>query len=55
MIARGASHREIAQVPFLSEGKVRNPISHILTRLNFRDRTQAAIVAQAFLPWLESH
>ncbi|MDX2230877.1 MAG: response regulator transcription factor [Leptolyngbyaceae cyanobacterium bins.349] len=53
MIASGASNREIAQALFLSEGTVRNHISHILTRLNLRDRTQAAIVAQSVLPWLE--
>lgn len=53
MIAAGSSNREIAQSLFLSEGTVRNHISHILTRLNLRDRTQAAIVANTFLPWLE--
>jgi DNA-binding NarL/FixJ family response regulator len=54
MIAKGSSNREIAQALFLSEGTVRNHISHILTRLNLRDRTQAAIVANAFLSWLEN-
>ena len=54
MIAKGASNREIAQALFLSEGTVRNHISHILNRLNLRDRTQAAIVANSFLSWLES-
>ena len=54
MIAKGASNREIAQALFLSEGTVRNHISHILTQLNLRDRTQAAIVANTFLPWLEA-
>jgi DNA-binding NarL/FixJ family response regulator len=54
MIASGASNREIAQTLFLSEGTVRNHISHILTRLNVRDRTQAAIVANAFSTWLEN-
>ena len=54
MIASGASNREIAQALFLSEGTVRNHISHILTRLNVRDRTQAAIVANAFSTWLEN-
>jgi DNA-binding NarL/FixJ family response regulator len=53
LIATGASNREIAQALFLSEGTVRNHISHILTRLNLRDRTQAAIVANSVLPWLE--
>lgn len=54
MIAVGASNREIAQSLFLSEGTVRNHISHILTRLSLRDRTQAAIVANAFLDWLDT-
>lgn len=54
MIAQGASNREIAQALFLSEGTVRNHISHILTRLNLRDRTQAAIVANSFLSWLDN-
>ncbi|MBF2027427.1 MAG: response regulator transcription factor [Oscillatoriales cyanobacterium C42_A2020_001] len=54
MIATGASNREIAQALYLSEGTVRNHISHILTRLNVRDRTQAAIVANSCLTWLEA-
>ena len=53
MIADGASNKEIASALFLSEGTVRNHISHILTRLNLRDRTQAAIVANTFSSWLE--
>jgi DNA-binding NarL/FixJ family response regulator len=53
MIATGASNKEIASALFLSEGTVRNHISHILTRLNLRDRTQAAIVANTFSSWLE--
>lgn len=53
MIAAGASNKEIASALFLSEGTVRNHISHILTRLNLRDRTQAAIVANTFSSWLE--
>lgn len=54
MIAKGSSNREIAQALFLSDGTVRNHISHIFTRMNLRDRTQAAIVANAFLSWLEN-
>ena len=53
MIAAGANNREIAQALFLSEGTVRNHISHALTRLNLRDRTQAAIVANTFMSYLE--
>jgi DNA-binding NarL/FixJ family response regulator len=54
MIAAGASNREIAHALFLSEGTVRNHISHILMRLNLRDRTQAAIVAYSFRSWLDT-
>jgi DNA-binding NarL/FixJ family response regulator len=54
LIAAGHSNREIAERLCVTEGTARNHISHILTRLNVRDRTQAAIVANAFLPWLEN-
>ncbi|HEY9630856.1 MAG TPA: response regulator transcription factor [Coleofasciculaceae cyanobacterium] len=54
MLANGASNREIAEALFLTEGTVRNHISHILTRLNLRDRIQAAVVAQPFLSQLEA-
>ncbi|MBW4521405.1 MAG: response regulator transcription factor [Scytolyngbya sp. HA4215-MV1] len=54
LIASGRSNKEIAQQLVLTEGTVRNHISHLLTRLNLRDRTQAAIVAHAFLTWLEN-
>jgi DNA-binding NarL/FixJ family response regulator len=54
LIASGLSNREIAQKLFLSEGTVRNHISNILNRLNLRDRTQAAIFANSFLPCLEN-
>lgn len=54
LVAHGASNREIAQTLFLSEGTVRNHISRILTRLRLRDRTQAAIVTNAYLDWLKA-
>ncbi|WP_341531049.1 response regulator transcription factor [Nostoc sp. UHCC 0302] len=54
LIAKGANNREIAQALHLSEGTVRNHITHILTRLNVRDRTQAAIVANSCRAWLEN-
>lgn len=54
MLAQGNSSHDIAQSLFLTEGTVRNHISHILTRLNVRDRIQAAIVATSFLSWLET-
>ncbi len=54
MIAAGANNKEIAQALYLSEGTVRNYISRILSRLNVRDRTQAALVAYTFSTWLEN-
>ncbi|MGL5807675.1 MAG: response regulator [Xenococcaceae cyanobacterium] len=54
MIAAGASNREIAKELFISEGTARNHISNILGRLNVRDRTQAAIVANTFPNYLET-
>lgn len=45
-IAQGATNREIAEHLVISEGTVKNHISHILGRLGLRDRTQAAIYAR---------
>ncbi len=42
-VAEGLSNREIAEKLFLSEGTVRNYISHILEKLDLRDRTQLAV------------
>lgn len=53
LLAQGMSNREIVQTLFIAEGTVRNHISNILTRLDLRDRMQAAIVAAAFTAWLE--
>jgi DNA-binding NarL/FixJ family response regulator len=46
-IARGASNREIAQELYISEKTVRNHVTNILSQLNLRDRTQAAIFVHA--------
>jgi DNA-binding NarL/FixJ family response regulator len=54
LIVAGHSNKEIAEQLCVTEGTARNHISHILSRLNLRDRTQAAIVASAFLSWLEN-
>jgi DNA-binding NarL/FixJ family response regulator len=45
LIAAGATNRQIATRLHLSQGTVKNHISHILARLDLRDRTQAAIYA----------
>ena len=54
-VGRGLSNKEIAQTLFLSEGTVRNHISHILTKLNLRDRTQLAIGPSKMLPVIRGH
>ncbi|KZL47929.1 MULTISPECIES: response regulator [Cyanophyceae] len=53
LIAIGANNREIAQQLYISEGTVKNHVTNILNRLNLRDRTQAAIIANTFLGYLE--
>ncbi|MEM7770640.1 MAG: response regulator transcription factor [Cyanobacteria bacterium P01_E01_bin.6] len=45
LIAEGCSNREIAQTLYISERTVKNHVNSILSRLNVRDRTQAAILA----------
>ncbi|WP_414552603.1 response regulator [Anabaena sp. CCY 0017] len=53
LIAVGANNREIAQQLYISEGTVKNHVTNILNRLNLRDRTQAAIIANTFLVYLQ--
>jgi DNA-binding NarL/FixJ family response regulator len=47
LLAQGASNREIAQSLFISEGTVKNHVTNILSRLNLRDRTQAALFSKS--------
>ncbi|MBO3461813.1 response regulator transcription factor [Aetokthonos hydrillicola Thurmond2011] len=47
LIASGANNREIAQTLFLSENTVKNYVTNILSHLNLRDRTQAALLAHS--------
>jgi DNA-binding NarL/FixJ family response regulator len=48
LIAKGASNKEIAQQLYISERTVKAHITSILSQLNLRDRTQAAILANSF-------
>ena len=47
LIARGANNREIAKTLYITEKTVKNHITNILSRLNLRDRTQVAILANS--------
>lgn len=46
LIARGDSNKEIANQLFITEGTVKNHVTHILGKLGVRDRTQAALRAR---------
>ena len=46
LIASGLSNKEIAETLFITEGTVKNHITHILGKLSVRDRTQAALKAK---------
>jgi DNA-binding NarL/FixJ family response regulator len=54
LIGLGASNREIAQSLYISERTVKNHVTSILSRLNLRDRTQAALLVSSFLPYLDN-
>ena len=45
MVAKGLTNKEIAQVLHISQYTVRNHISHICSKLEVTDRTEAVAVA----------
>jgi DNA-binding NarL/FixJ family response regulator len=45
-LARGEANKEIASELRIAEGTVKNHVTHILTKLNVSDRTQAALKAR---------
>lgn len=46
LLAQGRSNREIAGELYLAEGTVKNHVTSVLTKLDARDRTQAALRAR---------
>lgn len=46
LIASGSSNKEIADTLFITEGTVKNHITHILGKLGVRDRLQATLKAK---------
>ncbi len=50
LIAVGANNKEIAEILYIAERTVKNHVTGILSRLNLRDRTQAAVFANSALP-----
>ncbi len=46
LVAQGASNKEIAGALFIAEGTVKNHLTNIFSKLDVRDRTQAALRAR---------
>lgn len=47
LIGQGSTNREIATQLYISEGTVKTHVTHLLNRLNFRNRAQLAIYANS--------
>jgi DNA-binding NarL/FixJ family response regulator len=47
LIADGSTNRDIANQLYISEGTVKSHVTHLLSRLNLRNRAQLAIYAHA--------
>lgn len=47
LIAIGSTNREIAQQLYISEGTVKTHVTHLLNRLNLKNRSQLAIYANS--------
>jgi DNA-binding NarL/FixJ family response regulator len=49
LIGTGLTNRDIAQQLFISEGTVKTHVTHLLNRLNLRNRSQLAIYANSVI------
>ena len=45
MLVEGKTTAEMSKVLFLAEGRIRNIITEIITKLELKDRTQLAVFA----------